>query len=348
MRALEDPMSGLTYDAAGVDIEKKHGMIARISKLVKSTFTPAVLHEPGAFGGQFSASFPGAEEPVLVATTDSVGTKVRLAVRLKRAGGLGHDIVNHCTNDILVQGAEPLFFLDYFAASHLDPEVFEPVVEGLAEACRNVGAALLGGETAEMPGVYETGEFDLVGFLTGWVERSRTWPKGVAAGDALVGLRSDGLHTNGYSLVNRIADRPDVDLGTVPDGWSETLADALLRPHRSYLRPIRALGDTVRVHALAHITGGGLAENLPRVLPEGLGAAIARSSWDPNRVFHWLMATGPVEREEAYRVFNMGCGMVVVLPEADADRAVATLAEAGQEAFRMGRIESGKGVRFTD
>ncbi len=339
-------MGNLSYDDAGVDIDKKHNVLERIGTLVKSTFTPAVLHEPGSFGGLFDGRFPGREEPILVATNDGVGTKVRLAIRAGRARGLGHDIVNHCVNDILVQGAEPLFFMDYFAASHLDPAVFEDTVAGLAEACRAVGAALLGGETAEMPGVYAEGEFDLVGFLVGLVDRERLWPRDVVAGDALIGVRSDGLHTNGYSLVNHIVDRDALDLDATPDGLGESLADALLRPHRAYLEPIKKLRDAVRVHGIAHITGGGLQENLPRILPEGVGARIDRSTWAPNPVFRWILETGPVEREEAYRVFNMGCGLVIAVRPSDVDAALQVLRDAGEDAWLMGELDTGVGVRL--
>jgi phosphoribosylformylglycinamidine cyclo-ligase len=335
----------LTYRDAGVDIDKKHGMIAGIGAMVRSTFRPEVLHEHGSFGGLFSARFAGIDDPVLVATNDGVGTKVRLAVRWGRVRGVGHDIVNHCVNDALVQGARPLFFLDYFAASRLDPAVFSEAIAGITEACRAAGAALLGGETAEMPGVYAPGEFDLVGFLVGVVGRADLWPQGVAAGQVLLGLRSDGLHTNGYSLVNRLLDReglgPDDDVGL-----GESLADALLRPHRSYLAPVEALRRAVRVRALAHVTGGGFEENVPRVLPPGVGAVLDRASWTPNPVFRWIVQTAGLGEAEAYRVYNMGLGLAVVVDEADAERAIEVLARAGQEAWVAGRLVRGEGVRF--
>lgn len=340
-------MGGLTYRDAGVDIDKKQGAISRVAALVKGTFTPGVLHEPGSFGGLFDGRFEGLDAPILVATNDGVGTKVRLAVKTGRGRGLGHDIVNHCVNDVLVQGAEPLFFLDYFAASHLDTAVFEDVVAGLAEACGAVGAALLGGETAEMPGVYAEGEFDLVGFLVGLVDRSRLLPRDVVEGDALVAVRSDGLHTNGYSLVNRIVDTQSPDLDADPGDLGESLADALLRSHRSYLGAVKRLRDEVPIHALAHITGGGIRENLPRVLPDGLGAVVDRSTWTPNPIFTWLASAGGIEREEAWHVFNMGCGLQVVVPAADAERAVRVLQAGGDDAWVAGRVEKGEGVRLT-
>lgn len=339
-------MGGLTYRDAGVDIDKKEQVLKRIGPLVKATYSARVLHEHGAFGGLFDGRFDELDDPILVATNDGVGTKVRLGIRTGRTRLLGHDIVNHCVDDILVQGAEPLFFLDYFASSILDPAQFEELVTGLAEACKAVGAALLGGETAEMPGVYAKGEGDIVGFLVGLVDRSRLWPRDVADGDALVGIRSDGLHTNGYSLVNRILDEQMPDLDADPGGLGESLADALCRPHRSYLDAIRRLREEVRIHALAHITGGGLEGNLPRVLPAGLGAVVDRATWTPNPVFDWLRKAGGIEREEAYRVFNMGCGLVVTLPAADAERAVEVLEAGGDDAWVMGRIEKREGVRL--
>jgi phosphoribosylformylglycinamidine cyclo-ligase len=339
-------MKSTTYREAGVDIRAKEAAIDRLGPLVRSTFSSRVLHEHGSFGGLFSARFAGLSDPVLVATNDGVGTKTRVAIRARRLRGLGHDIVNHCVNDDLVQGAEPLFFLDYFAANRLDPKVLEEVVAGMAEACRAAGAALLGGETAEMPGVYAEGEIDIVGFMVGVVDRPRIWPRGVAAGDALVAIRSDGLHTNGFSLVNRVLDRDRLDLERDPGGLGEPLADALLRPHRSYLRPILALREEVEVHALAHITGGSIRKNLPRVLPDGVGAVVDLSTWTPNPVFRWLVGAAGMDRAEAYQVLNMGCGMLVAVPDRDARRAVEVLRASGEDAWVAGRLESGSGVRL--
>ena len=341
-------MSGMTYKDAGVDIDKKMSTLKGIGELVKTTFGKGVLHDVGAFGGMFQGRFPDLAEPILVATNDGVGTKVRTGVRAGRLRGLGHDIVNHCVDDILVQGAEPLFFFDYFASSVLDPTVFREVVEGLVEACKAVDCALLGGETAEMPGVYCDNEFDIVGFVVGVVDRAKVWPRNVAAGDAVIGIRSDGLHTNGFSLVNRLIERDDLDLEADPGGLGESLADALLRPHRCYLPAIRKLRDAVDIHALAHITGGGLKDNTPRVLPEGVGCEIDRTAWTPNPVFRWLRDLAQLDATEAYHVFNMGCGMTVMVDEAEADQAVATLREAGEEAWRIGQLVEGEGVRFTD
>lgn len=341
-------MGGMTYREAGVDIDKKMEAVGGIGALVRSTFTPGVQHDLGAFGGMFSGAFPQLEDPVLVATNDGVGTKVRVGVKAGRVHGLGQDIVNHCVDDILVQGAEPLFFLDYFASSVLDPSVFNAVIGGMVEACRAAGAALLGGETAEMPGVYQPGEFDIVGCIVGIVDRAKIWPRDVKAGDALIGLRSDGLHTNGFSLVNRLIERDGLDLDKDPGSLGESLGDALLRPHRSYLPGIKAVRDEIAIHALAHITGGGLQDNLPRVLPEGVGAEVDRSTWAPNAIFEFLIERSGMDRNEAYHVFNMGCGMVVAVDANDAEGALAALNAAGEEAWLMGRLVEGEGVRFTE
>ena len=336
----------LTYRDAGVDIDKKADMIEGIGDLVKGTFHAGVLHELGSYGGMVAAQFPGIEDPVLVATNDGVGTKVRTAVRAGQVRGLGHDIVNHCVNDALVQGANPLFFLDYFAANRLDAQVFHEVVAGMCEACRAAGAALIGGETAEMPGVYAPGEFDVVGFLVGVVAKKKIWPRNVAAGDVLIGLRSDGLHTNGFSLVNRLIEQQAIDIHADPGGLGETLAAALLRPHRSYLEPVRRLAKEVDVHALAHITGGGIEDNLPRVLPPGVGAEIDRSTWTPNPVFRWIVEKSGIAQAEAFHVFNMGLGMLVAVAPKDEQRALKVLAAAGEKAWTAGRLIPGEGVRF--
>jgi phosphoribosylformylglycinamidine cyclo-ligase len=340
-------MGALTYRDAGVDIDKKAEMIDAIGGMVKRTFTPGVLHELGSFGGMISGLFPHLKDPVLVATNDGVGTKVRTAVRAGQVRGLGHDIVNHCVNDALVQGAQPLFFLDYFAANRLDQHVFHEVLAGMCEACQEAGAALLGGETAEMPGVYAAGEFDVVGFLVGVVEKAKVWPQRVAVGDVLLGLRSDGLHTNGFSLVNRLIERDALDVHADPGGLGESLAAALLRPHRSYLKGIQRLAKAVDVHALAHVTGGGIQDNLPRVLPPGVGAEIDRGAWTPNPIFRWILERSGTSRDEAFHVFNMGCGMLVAVPRGSEAAALKVLADAGQEAWVAGRLVAGEGVRFT-
>jgi phosphoribosylformylglycinamidine cyclo-ligase len=341
-------MGRLTYRDAGVDVKAKGALLSRIAAEVRSTFTDRVMGSPGDFAGMFRARFPGCSDPVLVATNDGVGTKTRVASRVGRHEGIGRDIVHHCVNDALVQGAEPLFFLDYFASARLEPDAFEQVVRGVAAACREHGTALLAGETAEMPGTYVEGEYDVAGFLVGVVDRARAWPRGVAAGDALLGVASDGLHTNGFSLVNRLLDRDAIDLASDGGGLSEPLGDALLRPHRSYLRPLLALRDRADVHAIAHVTGGAFRKNVPRVLPEGVGAEIRRSSWEVPPLFRLLLDRAGLALDEGYDFLNMGCGLLVAVPESQADAAVAHLVESGERAWVAGRLVPGSGVRYLD
>lgn len=324
-------LTGLTYAAAGVSLETGAQVVRGIGDEVASTHGPEVLAGVGSFGGMFSAAaLKGMPEPVLVASTDGVGTKTRLATAVGRVDGLGHDLVNHCVNDILVQGARPLFFLDYVASSRLDPDEVVAFVRGCAAACRASGTALLGGETAEMPGVYMPGELDVVGTIVGVVDRSQVIEgrRDIEESDVLIGLLSTGLHTNGYSLARRII--AGLDLTAPREALGESLADALLRPHHCYVPEVTALQDAgVAIHGLAHITGGGLPENLPRVLPEGLAARIDTTSWEPPPIFPWLCETGGVARAESFRAFNMGVGMVVVVAAEQADAALAALARDG-------------------
>lgn len=311
------------YKEAGVDIDAGNRAVALMKNAVRSTHSAAVLADLGSFGGLFALQGLPAE-PVLVASTDGVGTKVKLAAQYQRWHGIGQDIVNHCVNDILVQNARPLFFLDYIASSKLDPEQVATVVGGIAAACRAVGCALLGGETAEMPGVYAEGAFDLVGTVVGLVDRNQLYPRSTAmqAGDLLFGLPSSGPHTNGYSLIRRlIADKnPMTELA---DG--QPLIDALLQPHRAYLSEIDQLQRAdVPINALAHITGGGFTDNIPRVLPPTLSAVVEPGSWPIPPLFVELTKWADMEFSEAVRVFNMGIGMVLVIPAA-AQNAVAAL-----------------------
>ena len=308
---MTSPVTGTgAYAAAGVDIDAGAAAVDGMAAAVRATYTNRVLSDVGAFGGLFAAGGLGID-PVLVASTDGVGTKVKLAADVGgRWRGIGADLVNHCVNDILVQGARPLFFLDYVAAARLDPAVVVEVVTGMAEACRAAGCALLGGETAEMPGVYAPGALDVAGTIVGVVERADVLPRpdDMAEGDLLVALASSGPHTNGYSLVRHLLDehRPEV---------TPELVDGLLEPHRSYLEPVLAWRrDGVALSGLAHITGGGLLDNLPRVLPERLAARIDRSAWTVPEPFATLVRWGDLPDEEAFRVFNMGIGMVGVLP----------------------------------
>jgi phosphoribosylformylglycinamidine cyclo-ligase len=315
-----------------VDIDRKMGAIERMKAHARATYTPAVLAGIGNFGGLFDAgALKEARSPVLVASTDGVGTKCKIAAAMGRYRGLGHDIVNHCVNDILVQGAHPLFFLDYIASSVLDPDMLVELVAGCAEACAEAGCALLGGETAEMPGVYALGEFDLVGTLVGWVERDAIVDgHGVRPGDVCVGLPSTGLHTNGYSLARKVF--VDIPWENHVDSLGTTLGESLLVIHRSYLKPVDKLSKLgITVKAMAHITGGGFPDNLPRVIPGDVGVALDRAAWDPLPIFDLIQERGGVDPLEMYRVFNMGMGMVLFLAPEDAGRAIDALADAFPE-----------------
>ncbi|MCC7194874.1 MAG: phosphoribosylformylglycinamidine cyclo-ligase [Gemmatimonadaceae bacterium] len=333
----------LTYGAAGVDIAAADESKRRIKALVESTFTSGARGGFGGFGGMFRVP-PGMSAPVLVSSADGVGTKIKVAIEAGRHDTVGHDLVNHCVNDILVQGAEPLFFLDYVAFGRLVPEVLEAVVRGVAAGCRENGCALVGGETAEMPGLYTPPDFDLAGFIVGVVEESGVISRaGARVGDVLVGLASSGLHTNGYSLARKIvAER--MRLGPhdpFPGAGGSTVADVLLAVHRSYLAALRPVLGAV--HAMAHITGGGIPGNLDRSLPDGADALIDRASWDVPHVFRALQQAGSVSDEEMFRAFNMGVGMVVAADEAGAAAVMASADRAGIAAWHIGRLVEGTG-----
>ncbi|KAB8140495.1 phosphoribosylformylglycinamidine cyclo-ligase [Chloroflexia bacterium SDU3-3] len=316
-----------TYAQSGVDIAAGAQATKLMAAAVKSTHGPAVLAGMGSFGGCFDLGAAGAGS-VLVASTDGVGTKTVIAGQLGRYDTVGQDLVNHCVNDILVQGARPLFFMDYIAVAKLDPAQVAALVGGAAEACRALGVALLGGETAEMPDVYHEGAFDLAGTIVGQVERQNILPRDVAAGDAVLALPSTGLHTNGYSLARRVLGPLGYDTRPAELG-GQSIGEALLAVHRPYLREIEALWLAgVEIHALAHITGGGVYDNLPRVLPEGLGAHIQRGSWAIPPIFELLVRQGGLAEREAYHALNMGLGMLIVLPAEAAQAALATLPEA--------------------
>jgi len=317
-----------SYAAAGVDIDEGTRAVSGMKRAVERTHGPAVLRGLGSFGGAFSAkSIKSMDDPVLVASTDGVGTKVELAARLGRYRGVGADIVNHCINDVLVQGARPLFFLDYIASSKINAEHVAEVVGGMAEACEKAGCALLGGETAEMPGVYAADAFDIAGTLVGVVEQRDMLPRGeLCEGDALIGIASNGPHTNGYSLLRKIFDWLPMD--SVPPGFDRPLADALLQPHRSYLDVLTDALSTGRVKALAHITGGGLPENVPRVLPDGCDARIDLDSWPVPPLFQLVREVAiRLDTYELYRTLNMGVGMVVVCAPGDVDTVQAAIDE---------------------
>ena len=322
----------MDYKSSGVDIDAGHETVRRIKKLAQSTFTPGVLSDIGSFGGLFKLDMAAWQEPVLVSSADGVGTKLKVAFMANQHTTIGVDLVNHCVNDILVQGAVPLFFLDYLATGKLSPDVAEQIVQGLARACKDNGCALLGGETAEMPGFYNDGEYDVAGFIVGAVDRARLVDgKTIAAGDVLLGLPSSGLHTNGYSLARKIAfDELKLDVDThVPD-LGETVGQALLRPHRSYLPVIKPLLGKGVVKGMAHITGGGITDNLPRVLPAGTTARVNRTSWRVPAIFRWLGESGRVPEYDLRRALNMGIGMILVVGKNDVDAVRKDLLNAGE------------------
>ena len=329
----------LTYGAAGVDIDAGNRLVERIKPHALSTTRAGVLGGLGGFGALFELSPGRYREPVLVSTTDGVGTKLRLAIELNRHDTIGIDLVAMCVNDLVVQGAEPLFFLDYYATGRLDVEVATSIIAGIAAGCRQAGAALVGGETAEMPGMYSSGDYDLAGFAVGVVEKSRIIDgRQVRPGDAILGIASSGLHSNGYSLVRRIVATCGVDLAA--DFHGRPLGEVLLTPTRIYVKPLLALLATVEVHAMAHITGGGLIENPPRVLPPGTRAIIDTAAWLHPPLFDWIQERGPVAEIEMYRTFNCGIGMVVCVPADQADAAIAELARSGEVAWVVGQVEA--------
>jgi phosphoribosylformylglycinamidine cyclo-ligase len=332
----------LDYSAAGVDLERSDAVKRRIRSVVESTFTAGARGAFGGFGGMYRIPAE-ARRPVLVASADGVGTKLRVAIEANRHDTIGHDLVNHCVNDVLVQGAVPLFFLDYFAAGVLVPEVVEAVVTGVAAGCRENGCSLVGGETAEMPGIYTPPDYDLAGFIVGCVEEDAILGADrVEEGDVLVGLASSGLHTNGYSLARRIVfERMGLRITDLFPGEQATVADVLLRVHRSYLPVLRPM--LPRIHAMAHITGGGLPGNVNRALPDTLDAVIDARSWEVPNLFQQLERAGQVDRAEMYRTFNMGVGMVVITNEADAEAIQASVTSAHIANWRLGRIVRGAG-----
>ncbi len=335
----------MDYRSAGVDIDAANRVVHSVRDLARQTFTPGVLSDIGAFGGLFQPEWGRHQQPVLVASADGVGTKLKVAFLAARHDTVGVDLVNHCVNDVLVQGARPLFFLDYLATGRLAPDVSTAVVRGVARGCIENGCALLGGETAEMPGFYAAGEYDLAGFVVGIVDRGRLIDgSGIAPGDRLIGLPSSGLHTNGFSLARRIVfDTLGLRVDTPVDELGSRIGDELLRPHRSYLRPVSRLLESSPglAKGLAHITGGGLTDNLPRVLPPGTAARIVRD-WRVPPVFGFLQRAGGVPEDEMYRTFNMGIGMVAVVAPGSVAAARAVLAEAGEPgAVSIGTVVEG-------
>jgi phosphoribosylformylglycinamidine cyclo-ligase len=332
---------GMTYKDAGVDIDKSNAAKKRIRQLARATFTPGVLSDIGSFGGMFACDFAGLREPVLVSSTDGVGTKLKVAVMMNRHNTVGGDLVNHCVDDILVQGARPLFFMDYVATGRLDPDVVVSVVDGVAQACKEAGCALIGGETAEMPGFYADGEYDVAGFIVGIVDRSRILDgKSIRPGDLLVGLPSVGLHTNGYSLARKLFfDVAGLTPDSRVDGLDRTVGEALLQPHVNYEPVLREALSKNLVEGLAHITGGGISENLNRILPEGCAAEVQLGSWPVIPLCRVMARIGNIDRDEMLRATNMGIGMVIVVRPANLDALSATLRGPY---YRIGRIVPGE------
>jgi len=333
---------GLSYQDAGVDIEAGNELVRQIAPLAKSTSRPGADAGLGGFGGFFDLKAAGYEDPVLVAANDGVGTKLLVANAVGLHNTVGIDLVAMCVNDLVVQGAEPLFFLDYFATGKLSVEAATDVVSGIADGCRQAGCALIGGETAEMPGLYQPGEYDLAGFSVGAVERGQALTgETVQAGDVILGLASSGLHSNGFSLVRQVVEISGMDYAD-PAPWdaSQSLGESLLTPTRIYVKSCLDLVRAEQAKAFAHITGGGLLENIPRVLPEGLTAHIDGTSWAIPELFGWLAKRGGIEEQELARTFNLGVGMVAVVAKADADAATAVLEAAGESVFRIGDIRA--------
>ena len=350
---MADLKNGLTYAQAGVDIDAGNEMVNLIKPLVRSTRRPGADGEIGGFGGLFDLKAAGFSDPVLVAANDGVGTKLKVAIEAGGHDTVGIDLVAMCVNDLVVQGAEPLFFLDYFATGKLDPNQGAAIVKGIAEGCLQAGCALIGGETAEMPGMYRDGDYDLAGFAVGAAERGNLLPAGtISEGDVLLGLASSGVHSNGYSLVRRIVEMSGLSYDApAPFDPSKSLGAALLEPTRIYVKPLlAAIRETRGIRALAHITGGGFPENLPRVLPEGLAAELDLDAIHPPAVFSWLSKTGGVAASEMLRTFNCGIGMIVVAGADDAEQVQAALEAEGETVFRLGelgkRAEGAAGVTY--
>ncbi|MES0861502.1 phosphoribosylformylglycinamidine cyclo-ligase [Ruegeria sp. SCPT10] len=339
--------NGITYADAGVDIDAGNALVDRIKPAAKRTNRLGVMSGLGGFGALFDLKAAGYDDPILVGATDGVGTKLRIAIDTGVVDGVGIDLVAMCVNDLICQGAEPLFFLDYFATGKLDTDTAARIIEGIAEGCAQSGCALIGGETAEMPGMYPDGDFDLAGFSVGAMERGADLPDGVQAGDVLLGLASNGVHSNGYSLVRKLVDISGLGWDADSPFGGGALGEALLTPTRLYVKPALAAIRAGGVHALAHITGGGLTENLPRVLPEGLGAQIDLDAWDMPQVFNWMAKTGGISEAEMLKTFNCGIGMIVVCAVDQADALSTLLTDAGEDVSRIGTVTDAEGVAYS-
>ncbi|WP_209509286.1 phosphoribosylformylglycinamidine cyclo-ligase [Ruegeria sp. HKCCE4150] len=339
--------NGITYADAGVDIDAGNALVDRIKPAAKRTNRPGVMSGLGGFGALFDLKAAGYQDPILVGATDGVGTKLRIAIDTGVVDGVGIDLVAMCVNDLICQGAEPLFFLDYFATGKLDTDTAARIIEGIAEGCAQSGCALIGGETAEMPGMYPDGDFDLAGFSVGAMERGADLPAGVQSGDVLLGLASNGVHSNGYSLVRKLVELSGLGWDAPSPFSAGTLGEALLTPTRLYVKSALAAVRAGGVHALAHITGGGLTENLPRVLPEGLGAEIDLDSWQLPPVFSWMAETGGIVEAEMLKTFNCGVGLIVVCEADKADELSILLKDAGETVARIGTVTETPGVAYS-
>jgi len=343
---MTDGRNGMTYAEAGVDIDAGNALVDRIKPAAKRTTRPGVMAGLGGFGALFDLKAAGYSDPVLVAATDGVGTKLRIAIDTGVVGGVGVDLVAMCVNDLVCQGAEPLFFLDYFATGKLDTDTAARIIEGIATGCVQSGCALIGGETAEMPGMYPEGDFDLAGFAVGAMERGRALPEEVRAGDVLLGLASNGVHSNGYSLVRRLVEHSGLGWDDACPFGDGTLGEVLLTPTRLYVRQCLAAVRAGGVHALAHITGGGLSENLPRVLPEGMGARIDLNAWHLPPVFDWMAGVGGIMQAEMLKTFNCGIGMILVCDPEQAAATDALLVAAGETVHRLGTVTDTPGMAY--
>lgn len=334
----------LNYASAGVDIRAGEEAAARIKKLAAGTFGDSAISGSGSFGGFFKADFGAMESPVLVSSTDSVGTKVKLAFMTNRHSTVGEDLVNHCINDILVHGARPLFFLDYIGIHKVEPKMVEEVVSGLTRACRANKVALVGGETAELPEMYAPGEYDLAGFIVGVVDEAKIIRGDkITDGDVCIGLASNGLHTNGFTLARKIAfGSAGLKVGDRVDELGAKIDEALMKVHRCYASIVTPLLDKFNIHGMAHITGGGIVGNLKRIMPDNLCAKIKTDSWPELPIFSWLMRQGKVAKTDMFDAFNMGIGYILVLPASEAKEAIALLAEAGEKAYRIGGVIQGE------
>ncbi len=343
MNSKDQPSkASLSYKDAGVDIDAGNELVDKIKPFAAKTSRPEVLAGLGGFGSLFELPIDRYRQPVLVSCTDGVGTKLKLAMTMGAHDTIGIDLVAMCVNDLVVQGAEPLFFLDYFATGKLHTDMAADVIKGIAAGCEQAGAALVGGETAEMPGIYQMDDYDLAGFSVGVVEKDAIIDgKNVSPGDVLIGLRSSGPHSNGYSLIRKIIDVTNADLLEKFSG--KTLGEVLMEPTRIYVKSLLTLLKSVKVHAMAHITGGGLLENLPRVLPDNCSAIIEKNSWSQPKIFHWIQENGNVDEDEMFRTFNCGVGMVLVVNETEVNNTIQILNEQGETAFRMGSIVELKG-----